>query len=229
MLGLLILVAIVSFFIWASADINSGVYVHCRCKGKTENKDIALTFDDGPDPVQTPKILDVLKQQNIKATFFLVGEKVLAHPDIVLRIHKEGHIIGNHTYSHNSAYPLWSAKRIRKNIQKANEAIYRIIGYKPRLFRPPFGVTNPSIAKAINGQYTCIGWNIRSFDTIEKRNREEICTRIINKLEKGSIILLHDRCPKSEILLVQLLSELQKRDFNVESLDKILNIEAYEI
>ena len=229
MFWLLSLVAIIFFLIWASADISSGVYVHCLCKGKTKDKIVALTFDDGPDPVQTPKILDVLKNLDIKATFFLVGEKALAYPDIVSRIYREGHVIGNHTFTHKPVYPLWSSKRITNDIDKANEAISRIIGRKPKLFRPPFGVTNPSIAKAVKGSYTCIGWNIRSFDTIEKKDRKEVCTRILKRIKNGSVILLHDRCPKSEKLLAQLLTELRKRDYKIEPLDTILNIQAYEI
>ena len=86
-------------------------------------KAVALTFDDGPDPIHTPRILDILEENNIKATFFLIGSNIETYPELVKRIYDEGHIIGNHTFSHTPSYTLWSSKRIYEDIRKTNDII----------------------------------------------------------------------------------------------------------
>ena len=103
---IIIISFVLLFFIWASADIRSGIYLRCICKGSRVDKAVALTFDDGPDPIHTPRILDILAENNIKATFFLIGSKIETYPELVKRIYKEGHIIGNHTFSHSPSYTL---------------------------------------------------------------------------------------------------------------------------
>ena len=96
-----IVVGIIIFFVWASADVGSNVYLKTLCKADREDKVVSLTFDDGPDKIITPLVLDILKEYDIKATFFLIGKKAEKHPYLVKQIVEEGHIIANHTYSHS--------------------------------------------------------------------------------------------------------------------------------
>lgn len=222
-------IALTIFLVWASADVGSNVYLKAVCKKNTEEKVVALTFDDGPNERMTPLVLDVLKKHDIKATFFLIGNKADRHPEIVRRMVSEGHIVANHTFSHKGTFPLSSPASVRKELKDCNTAIEKIIGKKPRLFRPPFGVTNPIIGKEVvaSGMLT-VGWSIRSLDTLEKRERKEVCDRIMAKLHPGAIILLHDRCKDSDILLEALITSIIEHGYSFISIDKILKDNVYE-
>jgi len=158
-------------------------------------RNICLTFDDGPDPVMTPKILDILKKHNIKATFFLIGASCLKHPEIVKRIHLEGHAIGCHTFNHHYLFPFYSLKKIKQELIETNTLIKSITSKDVSLFRPPFGVTNPIMKIALDDlKMRCVGWDTRSFDTIIS-NPKTLHKRVVKKIQQGgSIILFHDRC-----------------------------------
>lgn len=226
---LILLFAFFLFFVWASADIKSNIYLRTKCKGKTKEKVVVLTFDDGPDELMTPKVLDILKRYNIKATFFLVGSKVDKYPHVVKRIFDEGHVVANHTYSHNGLFPLSNIDDVIRDISKCSDSVYDAIGLYPKLFRPPFGVTNPIIAKAVNKKgLTTIGWSIRSFDTMEWKSRMNICNRVEKKLHSGAIILLHDRCLDSDILLKKIIPLAFKKGYSFISLEEMLEIDVYE-
>ena len=215
--------------VWASADVGSNIYLKTICKADVKDKVVALTFDDGPDEVMTEKVLDVLKKHNIQATFFLVGNKVEQYPDIVKRIFAEGHIVANHTYSHSGKFPLLSAQKVTQELTKCAEKIHKTIGKTPKLFRPPFGVTNPIIGKAVRLlNLTAIGWSIRSLDTVEGKTREGIAQKVQKKLHPGAIILLHDRCAEADVLLESIIEEALKSGYDFISLDKMINIKVYE-
>ena len=221
-------VLLILFMVWASADVGSNVYLKTICKAVTKEKLVALTFDDGPDEA-TSKVLDVLKKHNIQATFFLVGNKVEKHPDIVKRIVAEGHIVGNHTYCHSGCFPLKGAKKTEHNITKCSAAIQKVIGKQPKLFRPPFGVTNPNIGKAVRAlRLTNIGWSIRSLDTVKGKTREEVAEKVIKNLHTGAIILLHDRCLDADVLLENIIKGAREKGYSFASLEKMTNIQAYE-
>lgn len=217
------------FLIWASADIRSGIYLKCICRGNRMEKAIALTFDDGPDPIHTPRILNILKENNIKATFFLVGSKIEIYPELVKRIYDEGHTIGNHTYSHSGFYTLWSSNRIYEDIQKTNDIIHNIIGKYPVFFRPPFGVTNPLIRKAVRNQFDCIGWSLRSYDTLHFLKRNTISDRIVHNIKNGDIVLLHDNREDSDLLLKSVIEQITKKGIKIIPLYQLINKNAYEI
>ncbi|MBT0607744.1 polysaccharide deacetylase family protein [Aequorivita echinoideorum] len=192
----------------------------------TENE-IAITFDDGPHPIFTPKILALLKKFNARATFFLIGKNAENHPELVNQIIAEGHAIGNHSYSHSRNFGFFSSNKISSEIEKTNSILKEISGIETKFFRPPFGVTNPNLKKALaDTQMHSIGWSKRSFDTT-KLSEIKILRRITTDLKKGDIILLHDTGPKTVAVLEQLLLFLQTQELKPVTVDKILKIDTY--
>ncbi|WP_422447056.1 glycerol-3-phosphate acyltransferase [Thermoanaerobacterium sp. DL9XJH110] len=154
-------------------------------------KYVALTFDDGPDPVYTPEILDILKEKNVPATFFLIGKNVEAYPDIARRIVREGHSIGNHTYTHKSLIPL-SARATYEEIKKAEKAIEDATGIRPTLFRPPRGLYSSYATKMLRDErYTIVLWDVSAMDWAELPPKN-IVANVTGRVKPGSIILLHD-------------------------------------
>ncbi len=188
---------------------------------------IAITFDDGPNPDFTPQILDLLKKHKAKATFFLIGKNAEQHPDLVQRIINEGHTIGNHSYSHSKNFGFFSAKRVTSELIKTDEILESITSKKLKLFRPPFGVTNPNIKRALRRMgYHSIGWSKRSMDTTNI-SEEKIFKRITSNLRKGDVILLHDTGPKTIVVLERLLLFLWSHELQSVPVDRLLEIEAY--
>src|SRR5690606_2130818 len=169
--------------------------------------------------------LDLLTKYDAKATFFCIRKQIEKYPEIINRIHTEGHQIGNHSYSHSNLFGFFSSEKIKEELQKTDLLIQEITGEKNHYFRPPFGVTNPHISKAVKELgYQVIGWDIRSLDTvIEDENK--ILKRITNKLKPGSIILLHDTSDKTIRVLEQLLLTLQKENYQMITINKLLENE----
>ncbi len=203
---------ILLFFIWLSLtsigsfNILWNYFLKANCQNKNcQENSIALTFDDGVNPEFTPKVLELLKKHNAKATFFCIGRHIEKHPEIAKKIIADGHSIGNHTYNHSNNWGFLSSKKVEIELKKTDEIIEKTIGKSTKLFRPPFGVTNPNIAKAVKKMnYKVIGWNVRSLDTVIK-NPDKILKRITSKVKKGDIVLLHDTSDKTVEVLEQLL------------------------
>ncbi|PBJ12649.1 polysaccharide deacetylase family protein [Flavobacterium sp. ACN6] len=222
-------------FIWiginafGSSRISSNYHVKAFCNNPLEkDKKIALTFDDGPSPY-TLEVLELLKKYNAKATFFCIGTNIEKHPEIVKQIIAEGHLVGNHSYSHSKFFDFYTAKKITEEIQKTDALLEKFTSKKITFFRPPYGVTTPSIRRAlkVTGHKT-IGWNIRSLDGGTK-NQELIFNRIIKRVSPGGIVLLHDTASHSVLVLEQFLQFLQQNNFEVISIEELLNLKAYEI
>lgn len=210
-----------SFFI----SLNFHVKAHCGNPLETK-KIITLTFDDGPNENTLP-VLDVLKKHNVKATFFCIGKNIEKHPEILKRIVDEGHIVGNHSYSHSNVFDFYRKDRVIGEIQKTDALIESISGKKVQLFRPPYGVTNPSIRRALEvTKHKVIGWNIRSLDGILK-DEKIIFARIRNRIAPGGIVLLHDTAHSVKIL-ERLMLYLEENEYKVVSIEELLNIKAYE-
>lgn len=192
-----------------------------------KNNEIAITFDDGPNPKFTPIVLDLLEKYNAKATFFCIGKHIALHPDIFNSILEKGHVIGNHTYSHSNKFGLLSTKKVVAELQKTQEIIQQTAGIKPLLYRPAFGVTNPKIKRALKIiDLLSIGWNKRSLDTTPL-NQDLIFSRITKNLKKGDIILLHDTSDKTIAVLEQLLLFLQQKKLQSVTVDQLFNVKAY--
>jgi peptidoglycan/xylan/chitin deacetylase (PgdA/CDA1 family) len=213
---------------WGSAYIGSNYHVKAYCSNPLETeKKIALTFDDGPHEM-TVLVLDVLRKYNAKATFFCIGKNIEAHPDILKKIIGEGHTVGNHSYNHSPFFDFYRKKQVIAEMEQTDALIESVLGKKPTLFRPPYGVTNPSIRRALAvTQHKTIGWNIRSLDGGTK-NEKFILDRIIKRIKPGGIVLLHDTSIQTVNVLEQLLSFLQKNNYAVVPLEELLNIKTYE-
>lgn len=173
---LAIVLSIIVFMVWASASIRSGVYVRAFCREKTDRKVVYLTFDDGPHPPETERVLDVLRERGAKATFFLIGSKVSGNEAVLRRMLEEGHALGLHTYSHAGTFPLLSFDKMLADVNEGKRAVESVAGKKISLFRPPFGVTNPTISKVIRTlRLQTVGWDVRSFDTMFCKSSEHSC------------------------------------------------------
>ena len=214
-----IVLGILGFMVWASASIRSGVYLKAFCREKTDEKVVYLTFDDGPAD-STTEVLDILRERGACATFFIIGGNVAGREDIVRRILDEGHEIGIHSWSHSNTFPLFSMDKMAQDVTKCRTVLERLAGHGISLFRPPFGVVNPTIARIVRrlGLRT-VGWSIRSFDTAHCSSptwQEDTLSRILNRLEPGAVILLHDRLPSAPALLTALLDRLSASGYRFD-------------
>jgi peptidoglycan/xylan/chitin deacetylase (PgdA/CDA1 family) len=222
----LVIILFLGIEFYGSAYITSNFHLNAISRGNNTKKYLAITFDDGPSE-NTGKVLDTLRELDVKATFFCIGKNIPGREGILRKVTGEGHLIGNHSFSHSFWFDLKTKMQMTKEIQKADESIKSVIGKKPLLFRPPYGVTTPAMGKSIaETKHVVIGWNIRSLDTtgIPKR---EMLTRIKKKLVPGSIILLHDHVNGTELVLKDLVSMIRTNGYEIIPLDELLNIEAY--
>ncbi len=195
--------------------------------GDRNSNKIAITFDDAPLEPQTNQVLDLLKQYNIKALFFLIGKQIKGNETIVQRIVNEGHIIGNHSFSHVNSFPIFSVEKMIEDTQQCDAEIERVTGKRVRLFRPPFGVTNPRIAATVKQQnYISIGWSLRSYDT-SITDRTKLMQRCLVSLRGGDIVLFHDWGKHTLDILPEWIAEVNKRGFEIVRADELLGIEAY--
>lgn len=217
--AIILIISVLLLLFYASYNVGSGVYVKAVCRIPTDRKQVMLTFDDGVDEVQTPLVLDVLRRHHVKATFFLVGERAQAHPDIVWRLVAEGHTIGIHTWRHQNMFPFGATATITADLQRTRNLLEQLAGQPVTRFRPPFGVTNPHIGRAVRRLgLTTVGWSIRSHDTNPKRTRADIVQRIERRLHPGAIILLHDNRAESDVLLEKILLMLQKHNYEITNI-----------
>lgn len=154
--------------------------------------EIALTFDDGPDPEVTPRVLDALETAGAHATFFCVGNRARAHPQLVREIVARGHAVENHAFGHAPTFAFYGIGRMARDIGAAQQALADIAGVAPRYFRAPFGLRTPltELALARLG-LDCVAWSIRSFDSVDS-DPMRVAARVVRRLVPGSIVLLHD-------------------------------------
>jgi peptidoglycan/xylan/chitin deacetylase (PgdA/CDA1 family) len=213
---------------YGSATIQANFFLNSICSIPTSEKIISITFDDGPDEQNTPRLLDVLKESNVKATFFIIGKKIKDRESIVQRIHQEGHIIGNHSYAHSYVYDFYSTAIVEDDIMQFNKQLYSVLAIQTQWFRPPYGVTNPNIAKALKKQnLISIGWNVRSLDTVIQ-NKDTLNQRVISRIKPGSILLFHDTGKYTLDTLKEVILFTQKNGYKIVGLDKLLNKNPYK-
>lgn len=185
---------------------------------------VFLTFDDGPDPQWTPRILDTLAAAGVRATFFIIGLQALRHPALVRRIDEEGHATGNHTFSHRHPW-LLSSDEARKEVQVGAKALEDILGRSPRFYRAPHGRHRVCMdEEARLGGAEIVDWNLSAIDWGPLGNARGIATRL-SRVRDGDIVLMHDgrnRHNRPDELLSTLpafLQELRRRALRAETLD----------
>lgn len=223
----IVTVLFLAHLVYCSANICSQAYIKTYCKSDTKDKKIAITFDDGPDAEITPKVLAILNDFNVKATFFCIGNQIEKNRELVKEIDSNGHLIGNHSYSHEFWFDLYPANKMQEDIRKTNGLIFETIGKKTKLFRPPYGVTNPSLKRAIKKLgFNTIGWSIRSLDTVKKS--EKTISLVKKRLSSGDIILFHDNREQIIETLKAFFTYAKTEGYKIVPLDELLNIKAYE-
>ncbi|AOZ91848.1 polysaccharide deacetylase family protein [Paenibacillus crassostreae] len=198
-------------------------------KGKSE-RDYSLTFDDGPDPRYTPQLLDLLKRYNAKATFFVVGSHAEQNPDLLKRIHEEGHLIGIHNYKHKSNWVM-QPRTVRKQIRMTAEIIFSITGERTTYYRPPWGIVNMFDFYKLD-QYKIVLWSSMFGDWREKTGADKLTERMLNKLVPGEVMLLHDcgstmgadpDAPKQMLIaLERVLQEANRRQMQSIRIDEMI-------
>ena len=195
---------ILSYLIIGATDIRRNIFI--KSINSVQQGHFCLTFDDGPDPIMTPKILKILNKHGAKATFFLIGKNIVSNKELVKKISDEGHSIGNHSYYHKTNFPISSKSKIIEDLKKTNKILEKITLKKTKLFRPPFGITNPNINIALEKlNLKSIGWGIRSLDTITNDSRK-LYKKVKNGIDKGqSIVLFHDRCESTLDILENII------------------------
>jgi len=214
------------FEAFGAALIQSGYHLKATCKFETTEKIICLTFDDGPC-ANTENVLNILKEYHAKATFFCIGKNIAGHEEIIKRIHQEGHLIASHSFEHNYWYDLKTTAAFEKDLLLNTKTIKNVIGEEPRYFRPPYGVTTPALARAVAKlKLDVIGWNIRSLDT-KIKNQKKLLSRIVKQIRPGSIVLLHDTMPDSNVVLRELLIYLKNENYQSVRIDAMMKTEAY--
>ncbi|MGE5390092.1 MAG: polysaccharide deacetylase family protein [Deltaproteobacteria bacterium] len=196
-------------------------------KVTTEKKMVALTYDDGPDPVNTPAVLDALKNHNAHATFFVLGKRVAANPEIVRRIKSEGHELGSHGYSHPD-YNQYKKAAIKDDITKTSDAICKITGRNPSWFRPPGGYLSYDMVDICRQQKLTIAYWTYQQDSKDWRNgvgAGQIAGHITRHLEPGQIIVLHDGAPnglQTARATDLLLKSLEKQGYQVVTMSELI-------
>lgn len=154
--------------------------------------EIALTIDDGPDPYVTPRVLDILAEKNIKATFFCIATRLQHHPALVQRMLDEGHHIENHSMRHRHSFSVMGLGGMKKEILQAQQAIEETTGRKPQFFRAPAGLRNPFLDPVLHElELQLVSWTRRGFDTLD-RDAQRITMRLAGNAQAGDILLLHD-------------------------------------
>ncbi len=214
--------------IYGSASIQSSFFISAQCSAEISEKQIAISFDDGPNHQFTPQVLSVLAQYNVPATFFVIGKNIQGNEKILQQIDAAGHSIGNHSYTHSFFIDFKSVQGFKQELIRTTETVFNVIGKRMTLFRPPYGVITPNLAKAINlSGYRVIGWSIRSYDTTAV-SVEAIAKRVRSQLKPGAIILFHDISDNTVQALKQTLDFAIKNNYKIVSVEQLLKINAYE-
>ena len=214
---------------------NSSAWTRTLWRAPGESDAVALTFDDGPDPRSTPKILEILEAEGLRAAFFVVGERVRAHPELVARLHEAGHLVCNHTDSHEMLFHFRRWGPARRELRACSDAIAEVIGERPAFFRSPQGAKNPALGDVVRSEgLTAIGWQVRGLDAMGA-DAETISTRVTEGTRPGGVIMLHDgggfggkedRTPTVDAL-PRIISRLKERGLRFRRLDELIEREPY--
>lgn len=225
-----VVIAATGFLTYAVVHPRSQFFVPVLDRLATRDRVVALTFDDGPDPVVTPRVLDMLAAHGARATFFVLGERAARHPDVIRRIQREGHTVGTHTHRHLIRFHFARPRFVQREIEDAIAVVTGILATRPTLFRPPQGLRTPQFASGFRRTpgLTCVTWSVRGLDS-RATTAGAIVARVTPGLEPGAIVTLHDgtglggasdRAP-TLAALTEILRECQSRGLRCVALDEI--------
>ena len=211
-----------------------GFFLPVISKGHSGNSRVALTFDDGPDPATAPRLLKLLAEHKVTATFFVIGEKAERYPELMRGIIAAGHDVGNHSSSHDVLLMLRSSQRLYKEIADAQQTLAHF-GMLPWAFRPPAGITNPRLGRVLRKlDLRCVTFSCRAFDG-GNRHIAGLAKKILGKAQGGDIILLHDVKPPRHFTVEDWLREveeiiigLQARHLSIVPLAELVEAGAYK-
>lgn len=186
---------------------------------------IALTFDDGPHPELTPKLLDLLRSQGVRATFYVIGRNVEAHPDIARRIVAEGHEIANHSWSHPSL-PSLSATRLRQEIGNTSDVIERVTGRRPTNMRPPYGAINERVRQTMFKDYgmDVVLWSVDPLDW-KRPGASVVANRLVEGAAPGGILLAHDIHPGTIDAMPETIARLKAKGYAFATVSQLLALQ----
>ena len=215
---------VLSFF-WQISSVNylnTGMNVVLNNPPETtkaeETPKVALTFDDGPHPVYTPKLLEGLRQRGVKVTFFVIGESAERYPEIIKQICEDGHEIGNHTYSHVQLTCISKEKAIDE-IEKTNRIISDACGTSPRYIRPPYGSYNKKLSEETN--LTPVLWTVDPRDW-SVLNTQKVVSHVVNRAKNGDVILLHDIFDTSVEAAFQMIDKLTEKGYEFVTIEELI-------
>ena len=203
-------------------------------KGPADKRAVALTFDDGPKLEYCERLLDILDEYGVKATFFVVGRQAEIYPDLILRMHRSGHEVANHSYTQRSVKGIPKAEAL-SDIQRCSSIIYKITGVQPKYFRPPGGGYNDSLSFGIRKMgLQKVFWSLNPADYVKidsvlenaeeyKIIAEELAEQVISKASNGDIILLHNGSEQTLIALPVIIEEVRKKGFGFVTLSQLLD------
>jgi peptidoglycan/xylan/chitin deacetylase (PgdA/CDA1 family) len=222
---LFLLYSLILFY--GSYNVSSGFYMKVLCEGSNNKKQIAISFDDGPSERYTSQIVDILDKHQVPAAFFCIGKNIGGNESMLQKIVNSNHLVGNHSYSHHFWFDMYGSSKMGEDLHQMNEAVFNAVGLRPNLFRPPYGVTNPNLAKTVKKQnLVAVGWNIRSMDTVVKDDKK-LLHKVLKAVKPGAIILFHDTSEATFLMLPAFIQEVKDRGFEIVRLDKMLNITPY--
>ncbi|MBD3243659.1 MAG: polysaccharide deacetylase family protein [Chitinivibrionales bacterium] len=227
-----LLIAHVPLLAWGIADIRSRFFGPVLISRRAVTDAIALTFDDGPDPALTPRVLDLLAEHGCRATFFVIAARAREHPELVKRAFDEGHTIACHDLRHDPWSNFRLGDRIVYDVRTAQDIIEEIIGQRPLLYRPPVGMMNPHVLPAIRRlDMQCVGWSRRAGDAGNRRAAR--IARIPTLAVPGAVVLLHDTLPIAahrELVIENfraLLERVREQGLRTLTVDTYFAVPAY--
>lgn len=186
---------------------------------------VAITFDDGPHLKNTDDIVNIFSKYNAHATFFMLGSNVVKYPDVVKRVYDAGHEIGIHTWNHKELTKL-SSDEVKNEVNNTATEIEKITGKRPTLVRPPYGSINENVKNSIDNPL--ILWNIDSLDW-KSRDKEKIVPLVLNDVQDGDIILLHDIHSTTIPAVEEILKYLIENDYQVITVSQMLSAKGYDL
>jgi peptidoglycan-N-acetylglucosamine deacetylase len=198
-----------------------GINIQVVWAGTIRSKSVALTFDDGPSPKNTPQILKILQEERVPATFFVIGQNSQRHPELLKQIHAEGHTIGNHTFSHVKL-TAQSSETIRVELEKTREVIQTTTGQSNGLFRPPFGAFDArSLAEMAIRRFDAVLWSVDSRDWTHP-GVQVIRKNVLSTVQSGSIVLFHDDRDQTAEALPSIIRALKEQGYHFVSVPDLI-------